>query len=379
MRNFTDTMKKINYILLALFASAVLYSCGGEDEGGGTTTTSADSFDRSELLTDLADLMIIPSYQDFSEKVSTLSTQTAAFTATPSENTLVDVREAFKDAYLVWQYVGLFEIGHAEEVQFQIFTNGYPTDTNAINTNIASGLMDLSTHPFPAEQGLPAIEYLLYAQGSDSETINLFTEDQNYGAYLIAAVDKLQAITDAVLEDWQSGYREEFISLSGNAVNQSVNKIVNDYVFFYEKTLRTDKIGVPAGRFSGDAEPRFIEARYVPNNFSLDLFNQALDAAQNIYNGDSYDGTQVGESFSSYLTALDATELESLITDEINEARIEASTNLTDDFTTLVESSEGQVAMLEVFDELQDVVILIKTNMMQEFGITPDFVDGDGD
>ena len=48
------------------------------------------------------------------------------------------------------------------------------------------------------------------------------------------------------------GYRDEFVNKDGSTATSSVNKLVNDYLFYYEKFLRAGKIGMPAGVFSGD-------------------------------------------------------------------------------------------------------------------------------
>ena len=63
----------------------------------------------------------------------------------------------------------------------------------------------------------------------------------------------MQLLTETVLNDWTSNYRDSFVAQTGNSSTSSVNKIVNDYVNYYERDLRKAKIGTPAGVFSAGA------------------------------------------------------------------------------------------------------------------------------
>ncbi|GIR99432.1 MAG: hypothetical protein CM15mP102_02530 [Flavobacteriales bacterium] len=54
------------------------------------------------------------------------------------------------------------------------------------------------------------------------------------------------------------------------------NMMVNDFVYYFEKGLRTNKIGIPAGRFSSTPLPDKIEAYYYSKIFLVIYQNISL-------------------------------------------------------------------------------------------------------
>ena len=65
-----------------------------------------------------------------------------------------------------------------------------------------------------------------------------------------------------VLEDWQNEFRDTFVEADGSSATASVDRFVNDYIFYYERFLRAGKIGIPLGIFTGTTAPNTIEAFY---------------------------------------------------------------------------------------------------------------------
>ena len=58
--------------------------------------------------------------------------------------------------------------------------------------------------------------------------------------------------TNEVIDSWTS-YRDVFVSSTENTATSSINKLTNDFIYYYEK-VRANKIGIPAG-FSNDVLP----------------------------------------------------------------------------------------------------------------------------
>ena len=50
--------------------------------------------------------------------------------------------------------------------------------------------------------------------------------------------------TNAIVADWQNE-KNNFINSSGNSATSSLNKLTNDFVYYYEKGFRANKIGIP--------------------------------------------------------------------------------------------------------------------------------------
>ena len=155
--------------------------------------------------------------------------------------------------------------------------------------------------------------------------------------------------------------------------------MVNDYIFYYEKALRAGKIGIPAGVFSGSPLSNRVEA-FHSRDFSKELFMEALDAAQNFFNGIHFGSEQRGESLYSYLEFMETTKngenLAVLINGQFENARREAE-SLNNNLSEQVETNNTQ--MLTTYDELQQNVVFLKVDMLQALNISVDYVDADGD
>ena len=100
-------MKKI-ILILCLFVMAL--SCSKDEN------TAPDTYDRTALLTNWADNIIVPSYTNYQAKVSVLQENTNIFIATPTTANLQLVRTAWLESYKAYQYVMLYNFGKALEI-----------------------------------------------------------------------------------------------------------------------------------------------------------------------------------------------------------------------------------------------------------------------
>lgn len=369
-------MKKL---ILFLFVTSI-FACKSDDEAG---TGNADNFDRQAMLVSWADNIIIPTYEDLAVKTEELRVAGADFQENPSQASLDNLKNAWQNAYLVWQHAAMFEIGKAEELRLQNNLNIYPTDVDGLTANVMSGSYNLALPSEITRQGFPALDYLLFGVQQDEMAImEFYNSDSNAGKYLQYIADlttQIDELVDAVLEDWTMNYRTTFVENSGNSALASVDKLTNDYIFYYEKHLRAGKIGIPAGVFSGDILSDRVEGFYKKDISKL-LFMEGLDAVQNFFNGQHFKSNQTGESMAAYLDYLNVEKgdvsLKNYINQQFDAART-AATLLNDNFVEQVETDN--VKMLETYDQLQLNVVNLKVDMLQAFNINVDFVDADGD
>ena len=367
-----------------VFATIVLMSaCSTDDEPGtGTDDTIADEFDRTAILINWADNIIVPAYQSYAGRLGELQRATAAFTESPDEAHLNTLRDAWLAAYLAWQSVEMFEIGKAEEIGLRNFTNIFPTNAAGIEENISEEDYTLALPSKRDEQGFPALDYLLFEGDNDASIITRYTDaerGQAYRTYLTEVVNRLVDLTDQVVTDWDSSYRDSFVSNTGASATSSFNKLVNDYLFYYEKGLRAGKVGIPAGVFSGTPLPETVEGRYAGGVSKL-LFDAALDATQNFFNGKHFASDTEGESLKSYLSYLnslkDGEDLGARINQQFGDIKITADA-LDQDFTEQINTNND--LLLTTYDQLQRNVVLMKVDMFQALNVKVDFVDADGD
>ncbi len=369
-------------VLFSVFVMTMfLYACSSSDDGG---ETSGDTFDRKAMLENMADNIIIPSYQSFSTDMSALKNAATSFITTTDETNLVSLRSAWSDAYIAWQSVGMYEIGKAEDLSYRNFMNVYPVNALDIDTNIDSESYDLTAVSEQDEQGFGALDYMINGLAdTDADIVGLYTDTTNgskYRDYLTNLVNRMDGLTQEVLTDWTNGYRNTFVNNNGSSATSSVDKIVNDFIFHYEKHLRAGKIGIPAGVFAqGKTFENKVEA-YYKGDLSRLLFITNLDAMQNFFNGKEFEGNNLGESFRSYLdflnTIKEGEDLPKIINDQFDVAR-SAALKMNESFSSQIKSNND--LMLNTYDELQKNVVHMKVDMLSAFSVRVDFVDADGD
>ena len=362
-------------ISLLLVATIVMYSCTSSDEEEPTVT---DSFDRSTMLKNIADHIIIPAYDDFSVKMMALESAGATFTAEVNQTNLEALRTAWLAAYKTWQYVEMFDIGKAEELQFKFYMNIYPVTVSDIEANVANGSYDLNSVNNQDAQGFPALDYLLHGVADTDvlilEKYTTATNNDNYRAYVSAVLKQMNRLTAAVVLDFKA-QRNTFVTSAGNNATSMVNKLINDYIFYYEKGLRANKFGIPAGVFSSTSLPEKVEGFY-KNDVSKLLALEALSGVQNLFEGRHYTTGAVGVSFKEYLVKLNRTDIATSISSQFNIAKTQIQ-SLNSSFSTQIDTDN--TAMTKSYDELQKAVILLKVDMLQAFNISVDYIDADGD
>ncbi|MDO6758807.1 imelysin family protein [Tamlana sp. 2_MG-2023] len=367
-------MFTLRKVFLAL-TIVILFNACSSSSSDDNPTSGTDSYDRGELLVNLADNIIIPAFQDLNSKLKTLQTDKDNFIAIPDQTNLETLRGSWFAAYKVWQSVEMFNIGKAESLLYGSQMNVYPTSIQEVEANITNGSYDLA-HPHNIDAvGFPAVDYLLYGVAVDDAAIVTKYTDAKYQTYLSDVIDQMQALTEIVLNDWTSSYRDTFVSETGNTATSALNKMTNDYVFYFEKGLRANKIGIPAGNFSSTPLPDTVEGLY-SKIYSQELAEDALSASLDVFNGKPYASTTIGESFKTYLEFLDRNDLVSKITTQFSDAKTKLN-GLNANFYDQINTDNTK--MTEAYDALQLIVVSLKVDMLQAFDVSVDYVDADGD
>tara|TARA_B100000900_G_scaffold97033_1_gene80139 strand:+ start:27403 stop:28527 length:1125 start_codon:yes stop_codon:yes gene_type:complete len=374
-------MKKNIFYLFAIITLG--FSCSDNDQG-----STSDGYNRGALLSNVVNNIIIPAHQNFDNELGVFESSLNSFKQDISIENLVQLQSQFVETYKAWQYIEMFNIGYAEEIFYASKMNIYPANVSRISNNINSENVDLdnNSNQFSA-QGFPAIDYLLFGLAENNEqTLYLFSLNQGNNPtfdYLNLLVDKMVVNTDAVVEYWQTE-KEDFINSTSNSSTSSLNMLANDFVYFYEKGFRANKIGIPAGVWSGTL-PQNVEA-YYKSDISKLLALEALQACHDFFNGVHFGASQIdGEGLYEYLAYLDDTNysdssmfigLQDNILDSFQNSRDKLNL-LNNDFALQVQ--QDNMKMLEAYDAIQQGVVRLKTNMLSILGISVDYYDADGD
>jgi len=367
------------------FILVVLSSCGGSDE---PSPVEDDSKDREAILIHWADNIIRPSYNNFSSKLDAMVSKADAFTASPNNASLLEFRSAWLTAYTEWQKVELFEFGPADKYTLRNFFNIYPADVSGIVANINDPAANLEVPASYPRQGFPTLDYLINGTGSDDAAIVQYYTTGADAAKRIAYVDKLVSrmatLLSNVVTEWNGAYRDTFVASTGLDIGSSMGAVVNAYVLYYERYIRSGKIGIPAGIIGtlvGTPYPEKVEA-YYKRDISKSLVKTAHQAVIDFFNGKSINGGAEGPSLKSYLDGLDAKDVSSgtLLSTIINNQFSTINNKvdlLSSDFYNQIQTNNQ--AMVDVYTNMQTEVRYLKVDMTSAMSITITYTDNDGD
>ncbi len=335
---------------------------------------------RSELLDNVTNNIIIPAHETLQNKLDILSDKALDFSSNPTVLTLSELRYAWVKAYMSWQSVEMFAIGKAEEIDYVKSMNTYPCSPVLINNNLESQSYDLNQSNYNSwkVQGFPALDYMLYGLDADSNMVlNYYqgTVATKYLAYVNDIISQMKINTDLVLQYWQTN-KESFISSGGNTSTSSLNLLTNDFIYYYEKGLRANKIGIPCGVWNGFQEYEIGIEAYYRKDISKQLALESLNACENFFIGKGINSEILGFSYIDFLSVNGDESLSADIINGLSEAEI-AINNLDNNFR--LQLMQDNLPMLDTYDELQDVVVLLKVNMLYSLNITVDYADSDGD
>lgn len=353
----------------------------------GSSTSSEDdvNFDRSAMLENYGNNIILPAFEEMQSTVIKLESAAESFENDPSTEQLDNLQSALKDARLAWQDVSPFQFGPSESVLLRTSLNTYPVDNQKIDERISSGDYSFGTIDSRDAAGLPALGYLLHGVGeTDDEIVSMYTADdeaENRMTYLLDNISFIKEKVDTATNEWQESggdYISTFLSEdnAGTDVGSSLGMLINSYVMHYERFLRDGKIGIPAGvRSAGTPRPVAVEAYY--GGYSLELAIANLEQVERIFTGANARGLDENIiALNNVTEKYDTEELANEIQSQMDEAQSELE-DLNDPLSQQIEEDNDSV--LKAFQEMQQVVTLIKADMTSVLGITITYQDNDGD
>jgi len=363
-------------VLLTLVMSLTIASCVPTDDNNSST-----DFDRSELLNNYSDNIVIPAYEEYVASTNSLLTVINEFAVSPSDNNkLLICIEQLKVVSLKWQLASLFDFGPASDYALLEFTNSYPTSTDDIEAAIGNESWIAGQASNIDNVGLPALDYLLNEDGA----LDKLNTNPSRVEHLVRQAEFLNEQGELVLETWQSSYHSNFVSMTGTEMGSSIGAILNAFNRVFEANIRKQKLGLPSGvsTFSGNPLPSHVEAKYA-NYWSIDLLYEALLSIEKVYMGNSLSSNSIdneGVGFDDYLISLGDEAFGQGLNNDIV-AQIQSSKqailSLEDPLSEFVLSN--QETCLSVYSELQALVVLFKVDMMSSLGVLITYQDNDGD
>lgn len=377
-------------ILSPLLFTLALTACGG---GGGSDTTtepteptepttpvSTDEEQFGLWLTDLADNVILPGYQDLQSKAQTLSEQSDNFCAlnSPSNSGLQILQQSWADFNASWQNIQWLKVGPILEESRIFRLELWPDENGSVASDIALILdepeitADLFATKYVGGQGIPALEIFLF--GSDSL---LSASDKTKRCEAVVAIsENLVNISTAINNEWQStgdNYVASLTAGTGDFTNKkdAVEELVTNWLEQVEK-VKDEKL----------LQPLAVNAPGIPSIAEFTLANEVIasikvnvDSFSQLYsagNGHGFDDILTDhfdqQAISSDMTAKIAAIITAL--DALDSSMSYAQ--LLDDEA----SREKLTAAIQKIRELRDV---ITADFVQATDINIGFNSNDGD
>jgi len=354
-------------IALALVAGG----CSSEDPA------PADDFDRTAMLTEMADGIILPSYDRLATTTADLSSAVAAFTRSPDVASLRTAQQAWADAADAWQDARPFDFGPAEGLFGTLSEDigTYPASVGKIETAIAGG--DTSLAGFDRDaRGLYGLDYLLFHHVDDT-LLARFTREPVRGAYARRVAAAVDSLVQNVRTSWRTGYREEFISRNGTDPGSGTSLLFNNMVRCFEQ-LKNYSLGLPLGKIAGQSqpEPDKVEGHY--SGRSIILLRRHYDAFFRIWEGVSLDRQSI-PGFRSYLATVPGGDLLTISTLDQHARIRNAMLQLADSEVLSSVILDDPARVEAVHTECQKLTRFIKSDLSSLIGIAITYSSGDGD
>jgi predicted lipoprotein len=365
---------KAKLICTLLITAVLTYSCTPDDT---SADNNASSFDRRTMLINYADKLIMPAFQDAEVAMRQLRNAVQQFCNNPSQTTLADARNAFKQAGIAWQYVNGYNFGPAGEMGLRKTLNEeigtFPITATKIESYISNN--DTSFNNFDRDsRGLFAIDFLLF-ENEDTQLLAKYAE-QNRKNYLLRCANHAYASISAVSNQWPT-YRSEFINSTGTDIGSSTSIFYNEFLKNFEG-LKNFKFGVPLGLRPGQNTtlPANVEAYY--SGFGAPFAKEHWKACKQIWEGQSKSGEN-GLGLREYASSVVGGEM--LVNNTIAQhAAIDAAFAQLPDSLKLSQLIQIQFSTVNtVHTELQKHTRFYKSDLSSLIGVSVTFSSGDGD
>ena len=381
-------MKRIGILFFfgAVALSVIIFSC---KKSSAPAVNNNNSVAKDSILVNIGNNIILPSYQAYLVAVNSLDSSIIDFNQGPNSTKLSNVQVLFKNAYITWQSVSEYNGLGPASINIPPFTglNLFPVNTTLVDNNISaigSTTININSFANQAAKGFPALDYLLFGS-SNTTLLTDFTTDANAAnrkQYLALVSGDIKTETNTIVAAWSpagGNYINTFISSSGTSVSSSLGLLLNSVDQDLE-ILKNYRLGAPLGLiFTSTTSPTQVEAYY--SGISAQLAVTQLKAIQSIYLGTGTNGNGLGlttylvDSKAIYAT-INGPTLDSTIKAEIA-STITDLEGVADPLSATIQTNPTLAN--KAFNETQQLVVLLKTDVPSLLGVAITYGDNDGD
>lgn len=346
--------------------SVLLLSCSDENSG-----MEKVDFDRTAMLTHWYDDQIIPSFTAFDTRINQLRLANETFISSPDTASLMQLKNAFQEAYLHFQHIKFYSFGPSANTSLRASFNTYPADTAKIENFVSSVTFNGGAANQLTAQGFPAIDYLLFSAQ------NQILSSSKHRDYVSINIAYMVDLSNSVFNAWKVE-RTAFIKANGTDVSSSLGQMVNSINQDYE-LIKNAKIGFPAGKKTfGTTYPKAVEAYY--SGISLALAKENIKAIHNLYKGYNPFSKKQGLSLLDNLLATKAQSEDDFLAEVIDKQFETAENSLAAISLPLSDALNQESNLVDAaYSAIQLNIIYLKTDMPSALGVIITYQDNDGD
>ncbi len=369
------------FLLAALVLSAMtLAACGSGSGSDGGESPDVDDASRVAVLAALADNVYVPAYQRAAESSDSLLRTLRQLEADPSEEALLNAREAWKSARLNWSRTLAFDFGPSDRRRSMSLVDWMPVEPDKIERTLerrdsfdAAFVLDFLGS---SQRGLGAIEHLLFSEESDAAQLEALSEaSAKRLKFTLALAEVIAEELVAVSNSWTAevdgefAYRDVF---TGEApvslfVNAAVAETVRSPVFLLQ-TIADMQIAPVIGMAGEPVDLSGLPS--LPSGFTWEDTRARIESVQS-----AYAGGEQSPGISGLVSQL------SRDTDARMRQALSDVLNSIDATTMPIEQAafDAPDQVIRVFDSLKNLQRILNTEVVSLLGVSVGFSDNDGD
>ena len=290
-------MKRFSIFLLLIS----LVACKKDDN-----PAFEDHFDRKALFSSLSSEVILPAFLDFVSASDSLQKAAIRFQQNPQLQTLQDFQENWKQAKLQSKKIELLKFGPLNDTKMYSQVDKWPTNENFIEAFISDNQPLTETFiqgKGATSKGLPAIEYLIFEEGSPADLLKDLQQTPRRVEYAVACCQNLYQKALEIASLWSplgDNYQNFYNNNTINGLDGALNKTVNQMAVHLEFVANI-KLGKPLGKELNTAiDHEKLEAWR--SKFSKEVLIANLEIFKSLYEGKGPGGL----GFDDYLNYLQA-------------------------------------------------------------------------
>jgi len=367
--------------LIALFVlSFMLVACAR----AGLLNPAAGGFDRQALLTNVTDNLILPGHEALLSALRDLETAARAFAVAPDETTLDAVQKAWLNANLARMAVFTYRLGPVDDSLLHNRLDNRPARISFVDNDILTGTTPIDVAYIDSigssSVGLGVMEYLLFdPAGGDTAILAAFTGDSGARRrdLLVALAAAMPPKAEELRRIWAAdgeNYAAAFVAADMDAgeLQGSLNMLTNQLIADVEEIVNS-RLGKALGeRTNGALRPDLVEAPY--SGATLPRIIATLEGERAVFTGG--DGLGLDDYLDFLGARSDAGPLSQTITTQFD-AAIAALQAIDGPLETAIYDDPAGVET--AYQEVFDLLVLLKANMVNQMGLTLTFNDNDGD